>query len=213
MFKYDIIDIEAELIDKTINVARANELSNAELRNNYFDLIVIRPDVVRLRYGNEIGLISENGIIRIIVKEGTPEKAIETFKQLINIAKKMTKFNEVEDFFSFDIVLILLFESKKGALNTILDFIGKEKIEHLSKTVNEPIASPYIGIYLRGFGKPTTKEYMDIDVEASSENLARYWIKVRYVIKEQKGINKLQGYISEMTNKVLSIVNMLEGEE
>jgi hypothetical protein len=50
-------------------------------------------------------------------------------------------------------------------------------------------------------------------VEPSSENLARYWVKVHYNIQEQKGINKMQDYISEMINKASSIVNKLEGEK
>jgi hypothetical protein len=210
LLRYDIIDIEAELRGKTINVIKANELPNAELRSHYFDFVVTRPDAVRFRYGNEIGIISGDGRIRIIAREEKPEKAIETFKLLMNIAKKMTEFNEEEELFNFDIVLILLFESKEGALNTILNFIGKEKVELLSKAVNEPISAPYIGIYLREFGKPEAKEYMDIDVEPSSENLARYWVKVRYLIKEQRGINKLRDYVLEMTNKASSIVNMIE---
>jgi hypothetical protein len=35
----------------------------------------------------------------------------------MNIAKKMTEFKEEEELFNFDMVLILLFESKRGALN------------------------------------------------------------------------------------------------
>jgi hypothetical protein len=213
MLKYDVIDIEAELRDKTINIMKANELLNAELRDNYFDLVITRPDTLRFRHGNELGIISGDGTIRLIVKEGKPEKAIETFKRLINIAKKMTEFNENEELFNFDIVLILLFESKREAIDSILNFIGREKVELLSKAVNEPISAPYIGIYLREFGKPGAKEYIDIDLEPSSENLAKYWIKVHYIIQEQRGTNKLRDYMLEMTNKASSIVNMLEGEK
>jgi hypothetical protein len=213
LLRYDVVDIEAELRDKTINVMKANELPNAELRSDYFDFVVTRPDAVHFRYGNELGLISGDGRIRVIAKDERPERAIKTFKLLINIAKKMTEFNEEEELFNFDVVLILLFESKRGALNTILGFIGKEKVELLSKALNEPISAPYIGVYLREFGKLGAKEYMDIDVEPSSENLARYWIKVRYISEEQKGINKVRDYILEMTNKASSVVNMLEGEK
>jgi hypothetical protein len=125
----------------------------------------------------------------------------------------MTEFNEEEEFFNFDIVLILLFESKKGAINTISDFIGREKVKLLSKAVDEPISAPYIGVYLREFGKPEAKEHMDIDIEPSAENLVRYWVRIRYTIQGQKGINRLQNYISEMVSKISSIINMLEGEK
>jgi hypothetical protein len=213
MFIESVVDIEAKLRGKMINVMKANELPNAELRSNYFDLVVVRPDAVRFRYGNEIGIISGDGRIRIIAKEEKPERAIETFKLLMNIAKKMTEFNEEEELFNFDIVLILLFESKRGAINTILDFIGREKVGLLSKAVNESISAPYIGIYLREFGKPGAKEYMDIDIEPSSENLWRYWVKVHYNVEEQKGIDKLQDYVSDMINKTSAIVDVLEGEK
>jgi hypothetical protein len=213
LLRYDIVDIEAELRNRTINVAKAGEIPSAELRGNYFDLVIARPEILRFRYGNEVGLISGDGTIRVIAKEEKPEKAIKTFKLLVSIAKKLTEFNEEEELFNFDLVLILLLESKEGAINRILSFIGKEKVELLSKAVNEPISAPYIGIYLREFGKPGAKEYMDIDVEPSSENLARYWVKVHYLIEEQKGINKLRDYVSEMINKASSMVSMLEGEK
>jgi hypothetical protein len=210
---FEIIDLEAELRDKTINISKADELSNTELSGNYFDLIVRRPDGIRFRYRNEIGMILSDGTIRLVAKDEGPEKAINTFKTLINIAKKMTKFDEEKELFNLDLVLILLFESKREAINVILNFIGKEKIELFSKILGEPVSAPYIGIYLREFGKPDWREYMDFDIEPSREDLTKYWVKIRYNIQKEKGINKLPNYISEMISKVSSIINMLEGEK
>jgi len=209
---FDLIDLEVELRGKMINIAKADELSNIELSGNYFDLILRRPDGIRFRYRNEIGSILGDGTIRLVVKDEEPGKAINTFKKLISIAKKMTEFDEEKELFNFDLVLILLFESKIGANNNISNFIGNEKIKLLSKTLGEDVRASYIGVYLREFGKPDCKEYMDIDVEPSSEDLSKYWVKVRYNIKEQKGIGGLLDYIQEMISKASSIVNMLEGE-
>lgn len=209
----EVVDIEAELRYKEINISRADKLSNVELAGNYFDLILRRPDGIRFRYGNEVGSILGDGTIRLIARDEDPTKAIDTFKLLINIAKKMTEFDEEKEFFNFDLVLILLFESKRGAINTILEFIGKDKIEILSKALGESISAPYIGVYLREFGKLGAKEYMDIDIEPSSEDLNKYWIKLRFILKDREGINKLPDYISEMINKASLAVKLMEGEK
>jgi hypothetical protein len=211
LLRYDIIDIQVDLKDKTINIAKADELSSAELSGNYFDLVLRRPDGVRFRYRNEIGSILSDGTIRLIANDEDPRKAVSTFKLLLGIAKKMVEFDEENEILNFDLVLILIFGSKKGAINTISNFIGKEKIDIISKALEEAIAAPYFGVYLREFGKLSYKEYMDIDVEPSSEDVNKYWVKIRYKIKEQKGIGNLLRYIEEMINKASLITNLLEG--
>jgi len=65
---FNIIDLEAELKNKTINIAKADELSTTELTENYFDAFVKRPDGIRFRYRNEIGLILSDGTIRLITE-------------------------------------------------------------------------------------------------------------------------------------------------
>jgi hypothetical protein len=211
LLRYDIIDIQVDLKNKTINIAKADKLSSAELSGNYFDLVLRRPDGVRFRYRNEIGSILSNGTIRLIASDEEPEKAVGTFRLLLSIAKKMVEFDEENEMLDFELVLILIFESKQGAINTISNFIGKEKVDIVSKALEEAIAAPYFGVYLREFGKLGYKEYMDIDVEPSSVDLNKYWVKLHYKIKEQKGIGNLLRYIEEMINKASLITNLLEG--
>jgi len=210
---FNIIDLEAELKNKTINIAKADELSTTELTENYFDAFVKRPDGIRFRYRNEIGLILSDGTIRLIAENEDPERAIKTFKLLINIAKKMTEFDEEKELFNFDLVLIPIFQSRQGAIKVISNFIGEEKLNLLSKTLGEPITAAYVGIYLREFGKPSGKGYMDIDIEPSGEDLNKYWIKIHYELKDQQGIGSLRDHILEMLDRASSVVSFLEGGE
>jgi hypothetical protein len=217
---FKLIDLEAELEPpipaqserSRINIGIADELSFAELTGNYFDLIRITPDKITFRYGNEVGLISHDGKMRLVTRYEKPEKAINTFRLLISKAKKMSEFDEESGSFNFDIFLCLLFESKRGPVNTILDFIRREKIEYLSKILGETVCTPTIGVRLREYGKSDSRAYMEIDVEPDVDNISRYKVEARYTLRRQRGISGLPSYIQEMVSKASSIVNLLESE-
>jgi len=125
----------------------------------------------------------------------------------------MTEFDEEKELFNFDLVLIPIFQSRQGAIKVISNFIGEEKLNLLSKTLGEPITAAYVGIYLREFGKPGGKGYMDIDIEPSGEDLNKYWIKIHYELKDQQGIGSLRDHILEMLDRASSVVSFLEGGE
>lgn len=209
---FEIIDIEAELANRTLPLDKVDELKVSELRGNHFDLHIVRPEVVTLRLGEEIGRIQADGTIRLITGK-RPGEALNTFKILISIAKKLEEFDENEEIFNLDIVLILYFISKQGAINVLTRFITEEKLEALSQRLGERIVAPYFGIYLREFGKTDEKERIDMDIEPAATNINKYWVKARWKLEEQKGIGRLKEYIDEIVRKTSSVVAFLEGEE
>jgi len=211
---YEIVDIEAELVKKTLPLDKADQLTVSELRGNYFDLHIIRPEMIFFRLGEEVGELRAEGTIRLITRRKTPEKALKSFNVLINIAKKLVEFDENTELFNFDIVLILYFESKQGAKNVIARFIGEEKLNFLQQILHEKNTIPYLGIYLRDFGKEEFKDIINIDIEPASKDAEKYyWIKIRRELYNEKGIGNCKDYIDEMIEKASTIVKALEGIE
>jgi hypothetical protein len=211
---YEIIDIEVELVKKALPLDKADQLTVSELRGNYFDFHIIRPEMIFLRLGEEVGELRADGTIRLITRRKTPEKALKSFNILINIAKKLIEFDENTELFNFDIVLILYFESKRGAKNIITRFIGEEKLNFLQQILNEKNVVPYLGIYIRDFGKDEFKDRIDMDIEPASKDAERYyWIKIRRELYNEKGIASCKDYIDEMIEKASVIVKALEGIE
>lgn len=211
---YEIVDIEAELVKKALPLDKADQLTVSELRGNYFDFHIIRPEMIFLRLGEEVGELRADGTIRLITRRKTPEKALKSFNILINIAKKLIEFDENTELFNFDIVLILYFESKQGAKNIITRFIGEEKLNFLQQILNEKNVVPYLGIYIRDFGTDEFKDRIDMDIEPASKDAEKYyWIKIRRELHNEKGIASCKDYIDEMIEKASVIVKALEGIE
>jgi hypothetical protein len=208
---FEIIDIEANLVDKAIPLGKADELPISEIREDYFTSHTIFPEMIILRRGDDTGIISGNGIIRVIVRNKLPEEALKIFNKLINITKKLREFDESTQIFDFDITLILYFESKYGAKSTIIGFFGKDKLDLLEKIINEKITALYFGIYLRDFGSREEKDLIDIDIEPASRDVEKlYWLRVRRSVKHTAGIDNLKNYIYEMEKKACAIVSNLE---
>jgi hypothetical protein len=73
---------------------------------------------------------------------------------------------------------------------------------------------PYLGIYIRDFGKDEFKDRIDMDIEPASKDAERYyWIKIRRELHNEKGIASCKDYIDEMIEKASVIVKALEGIE
>ncbi|RLC79569.1 MAG: hypothetical protein DRJ03_23295 [Chloroflexi bacterium] len=209
---FDVVDIDVKLVRKSLPVERAKQLTDAELKGNYFDASVCRPDSIYLRYADKHGIIGIDGRIRLVARKTTLEDAFNAFKILIGIAKKLEYFDESEEIFDYDNVLIMHFPSKKGAINKITEFIGKDKVEKISKVVGERVAAPYFGFYLREIGN-LRKELIDIDIEPSIEDINKYRIQVIYRAKECKGIKDILPSFNDIIEKVIKVITYLEGEK
>ncbi|MEM3871223.1 MAG: hypothetical protein QXE05_01505 [Nitrososphaeria archaeon] len=121
-----------------------------------------------------MGRIEADGTIRAIVQRKKPDEARNVFLKLVDIAKKLREFDEKRETFDVEIVLILHFSSVRGAIKALSEYLGIEKIRTLSDRLGENVAAPYIGFYLRDFGKSRQKETIDIDIEPSSRDTQRY---------------------------------------
>lgn len=211
LYSFRVIDIEGELAYRTIPTDKAKELSVSELSGGYFDLYITRPEEISLRRGDDIGIIRSNGTIRAITRGKNIDHAVNVFEKVVKIAKKLEEFDENEEIYNFEIILILHFESEKGALNTLKEFLT-EKIDALEKVLGEEIAAPYFGFYLRDFGKEEKKERIDVDIEPLDADPNKYWVRTVRNVYRTKGTAKVKDYIEEIVNKVVAVVKHLEGE-
>ena len=86
---FHIIDIEALLRERTLPIVITKKFKAEEFTSNNFSNIIFREDSLTLRNGTDIGIIREDGSVRILVRKRSLNEARKIYEGLLNIAKKI----------------------------------------------------------------------------------------------------------------------------
>jgi hypothetical protein len=207
VFAYRFVDIEVELVRKTIPIERYKELGASEIMN-YFESFTFTGDSIVLRKGPDIGVIRGDGTIRVLTRDKSVDKTIDIFQHVLNLSKKFVTVDEINEIFNLDVDVIFIVEGKKRAAENLKKILS---VQNISSSLGEETSALGLVIYLREFGKGKERDVIRINIEpwTGTNELDKYWIQIRWQRKDYKGIR----FLSEMKELVKIGINSIKGIE
>jgi hypothetical protein len=207
VYMYRFVDIEAEIVRKTIPIELYKELEASEIMK-YFESFTFISDSIVLRRGPDIGIIRGDGTIRVFTRNKSVDKTIDIFQHVLNLSKKFVTIDEINELFNLDVSVTFIVEGTKSAIENLKKILS---VQNISSSLGEEISALGLVIYLRDFGKSEEKDVIRINIEpwTGTNKLDKYWIQIRWQRKDYKGIR----FLSEIKKLVEIGINSIKGIE
>jgi hypothetical protein len=207
IYTYRFVDIEAEIVRKTIPIELYKELEASEL-TKYFESFTFTSDSIVLRKGPDIGIIRGDGTIRVLTRDKSVDKTIDIFQHILNLSKKFVTIDEINELFNLDVSVTFIVEGTKSAIENLKKILS---VQNISSSLGEEISALGLVIYLRDFGKSEERDVIRINIEpwTGTNKLDKYWIQIRWQRKDYKGIR----FLSEIKKLVEIGINSIKGIE